>query len=110
MTSPGELELSHRPYVRLMAAVGAIGAGATGIALLLGLSTAPTLPFPVDVPTPPGPADLPSSLPTVIPSALSTGFPTGGPGALPTSLPTSVPSLPTSYPSLPDLPQIGGAS
>ncbi|MFF8642691.1 hypothetical protein [Streptomyces sp. NPDC015345] len=97
-----------------MTAVGAIGAAAAGIALLLGLSTAPALPFPVDVPTPPGLTDLPSGLPTDLPTTLPTGFP-AGPGAdvpvpPPTRLPTSVPSLPTSYPSLPDLPQIGGAS
>ncbi|MGW1616598.1 hypothetical protein ACWCQZ_45675 [Streptomyces sp. NPDC002285] len=109
-TSPGEHELGSRPYVRLMTAVGAIGAAAAGIALLLGLSIAPALPFPVDVPTPPELADLPSGLPTFPPSALPTSLPTAFPGAPSMGLPTSVPSLPTSYPSLPELPQIGGAS
>ncbi|MFF5157938.1 hypothetical protein ACFY3N_17080 [Streptomyces sp. NPDC000348] len=118
-TVPCEPELGPRPYVRLMTAVGAIGAVAAGVAALLGLSTVPALPFPVDVPTPPGMTDLPSGLPTGLPgglptdlpSRLPTGLPTRGPEAPPTgSLPTSVPSLPTSFPSLPDLPQIGGAS
>jgi hypothetical protein len=106
-TAPCEPELGPRPYVRLMTAVGAVGAAAAGVAALLGLSIVPALPFPVDVPAPPGMADLPTDLPSTLP----TGLPTRAPEAPPmSSLPTSVPSLPTSFPSLADLPQIGGGS
>lgn len=110
-TAPCGPELGPRPYVRLMTAVGAIGAAAAGVAAVLGLSSVPALPFPVDVPTLPGMTDLPSGLPTDLPSTLPTGLPTRAPDAPPgSSLPTSVPNLPTSFPSLPDLPQIGGGS
>ncbi|MER5632846.1 hypothetical protein [Streptomyces nitrosporeus] len=106
-TAPCEPELGPRPYARLMTAVGTIGAAAAGVATVLGLSGVPALPFPVDVPIPPGTTDLPNSLPSTLP----TGFPTLAPEAPPgNSLPTSVPSFPPTFPTVPDLPRTGGAS
>lgn len=107
-TSPSGPELGHRPYVGLMAAVGGIGIVAAAVATVLGLSTLPAMPFPVDVPTMP---DLPSGFPSGLPGTPPTGFPTSGPEMpLPTDIPTSVPSLPTDFPRLPELPRLGGAS
>ncbi|MFJ8620092.1 hypothetical protein ACIRD4_30190 [Streptomyces clavifer] len=102
-TSPCGPEIGPRPYVRLMTAVGASGLVAAAVATVLGLSTVPALPFPVDVPTPPGLTDLPSGLPSTLP----TGFPTLDPGE---PLPTEMPSFPTTFPSLPEFPQVGGVS
>ncbi|MFJ6984553.1 MULTISPECIES: hypothetical protein [unclassified Streptomyces] len=97
---------SHQPYVRLMTAVGGVGAVAAAVAVVLGFSTVPALPFPVDVPSLPEQAELP--VPGGLPSGFPSGFPSGLPSLLPSgfpsTLPTAVPAFPTTLPDPPDLP------
>ncbi|MEV3874179.1 hypothetical protein [Streptomyces sp. NPDC049906] len=88
-------EETHAP---LMAAVGAVGVAAAAVAVVLGLSGTPALPFPTDVPPLPTEAVLPAAPPTGRPDA-----------PRPAPLPTGVPNLPTSFPGPSDFPHIGGA-
>ncbi|MFD4573583.1 hypothetical protein ACFWNK_10030 [Streptomyces sp. NPDC058417] len=104
--SPDEAGSGHEPCVRLMTAVGGVGAVAAAVAVVLGFSTVPALPFPVDVPSLPEQAELP------VPGGLPSGFPSGFPSELPSllpsgfpiTLPTAVPAFPTALPDPPDLP------
>ncbi|KUO16010.1 hypothetical protein [Streptomyces dysideae] len=122
-----EPERGPRPYVRLMAAIGAGGLVAATVAVVVSVSTDPVMQLPESVPTLPSDfstGDLPTSLPSMpeLPSDLPTDYTTNLPTAIPTEdLPTALPSdllpsFPTDFPSLPSLPempslpQAGGAS
>lgn len=108
---PTEPEESRpRPYVRLMAAVGGVGAVALVVAAVLGATTEPAVPQ-TDMPPPASliPTELlPSGMTGVpLPSGYPSDWLTGVPTEWPTSWPTGYPSLPSptySFPSLPELP------
>lgn len=89
----------RRPYVRLMAALGGMGAAATLIGALVGFTTDPAFPLPEKLPMPPMRSGMPSDLPTG-PGALPSGFPTGFPTEMPTGFPTGFPTeMPTGFPT-----------
>ncbi len=104
-------EPERRPYVRLMAALGGMGAVAALIGVLVGFTTDPAFPLPEKLPTlptrpgmpsglPTGPGTLPSGFPTGLPTEMPTGFPTGMPTGFPTDIPTEMPTgLPTDVPT-----------
>ncbi|GGX23635.1 hypothetical protein GCM10010353_43340 [Streptomyces chryseus] len=115
----------RRPYVRLMAALGGMGAAAAVIGMLVGFTTDPAFPLPERMPTmptrpgmpsglPTGPGALPSGFPTDFPTEMPTGFPTEMPTGFPTDLPTDIPTglpdgLPSGFPTEGSIPKSGGS-
>ncbi len=111
-TNAAEPERGPRPYVRLMAAIGGVGAVALVVAAVMGATTEPAVPQ-TDMPPPASivPTELLPSGVTEMP--LPSGYPsdwlTGVPSEWPTSWPTGGPDYPTptfSFPSLPELPTL----
>ncbi|QGZ47238.1 hypothetical protein GPZ77_01370 [Streptomyces sp. QHH-9511] len=114
----------RRPYVRLMAALGGMGAVAAVIGALVGFTTDPAFPLPEKLPTlpvrpgmppglPTGPGALPSGFPSGFPTELPSGFPTDFPTDMPTSFPTDFPTdfsggLPSGIPTDGSVPKSGG--
>ncbi|MFI9103276.1 hypothetical protein ACIGXA_22410 [Streptomyces fildesensis] len=93
----------RRPHIRLMAAVGVLGAVALTLGALAAFTTDPAIPLPENMPTlpsRPGTFPLPSGLPTGLPSDFPTDLPSDLPTALPSGFPTELPSdFPTELPS-----------